>query len=152
MSILKVVNPGKTIKNVEKCRRDTFGNSVFGPMCVCFVFLMILRHYSMVFEFCGNILGFWLFLYKINHVLVKWLCRKTMSKIIKNHQKITKKVVKNIFIFTTIFQYYWSELMMFSWKLSLFWHGSYFFDWLNFTVNIESCKTIKMSKSVKGVL
>ena len=32
-----------------------------------FCFLMILRHYSMVFDFCGNFCGFWLFLYKTSY-------------------------------------------------------------------------------------
>ena len=32
-----------------------------------FCFLMILRHYSMVFEFCGNFCKFWLFLYKTSN-------------------------------------------------------------------------------------
>ena len=52
------------------------------------VFLMILRHYSIVFEFCGKFMGFWLFLYKISDFM--GTSRKNNGILSKNHQKSPK--------------------------------------------------------------
>ena len=87
MSILKVVNPGKTIKNVEKCRRGVFDNSVFGPV-VCVLFFddssSTLFDGFRVFSFVENFWNLDCFCAKLG---IFWVSVKINGIIPKNHQK-----------------------------------------------------------------